>query len=228
MYGFVTLARVFAAVDNSFVTAWRNQHNPGMEHGPGPGEVHLALQKLLRNDIQVGALPVGEINEIQRLDIMITQHWLKTLAWQLQSSQGATIGGAAAAQQETAASETSDSTCIVEVSKSLLDIIHTADTSSLESHGIGVEQKVSDVANCLCDVIKAQESGPAVYVDFFSTADFLHSFMVFLADFRNHESHYLQPLLCKASSSLCSFVQPQQPLLLEDDQDPATWLEISS
>lgn len=55
-------------------------------------------------------------------------------------------------------------------------------------------------------------------LEFFSTQDFLHQFMVFLADFRRRESQYLQPLLQRASRSLSSFIEPRRPLLLEDER----------
>ena len=85
---------------------------------------------------------------------------------------------------------------------------------------------MSDVANCLCDVLETSDE-PEVIIEFFSTQDFLHQFMVFLADFRRRESQYLQPLLQRASRSLSSFVEPHRPLLLDDGPE-ADWMKAET
>lgn len=82
------------------------------------------------------------------------------------------------------------------------------------------EQKVSDVAHCLCDVLEPREDDDMA-LEFFSTQDFLHQFMVFLADFRRRESQYLQPLLQRASGCLSRCIQPSRPLL--DGKEGESW-----
>lgn len=53
--------------------------------------------------------------------------------------------------------------------------------------------------------------------EFFSAPDVLHNFMLFLSNFRNHESQYLQPLMMKASSILAARIQPASSLLGIED-----------
>ncbi|CAM1501426.1 Fc.00g105880.m01.CDS01 [Cosmosporella sp. VM-42] len=174
-YGFVTLAKVFASVDEAFIAAWRDQ--------PSSGTVEGVL---------------SEIEETQRLDILITHYWLRVLVCQLQIEYS---------PHSLPVSDGSDTRCVLDTSRSLLHLISTASSISLESHGIGMEQKVSDVASCLCDII-AGLTANEFSTDFFSAPDFLHNFMVFLARFRNHESQYLRPLAQKATTVLAARLQP--------------------
>ncbi|KAL2204387.1 hypothetical protein CC79DRAFT_1360260 [Sarocladium strictum] len=209
MYGFVTLARVFSSVDHSFITAWRNQQTPLLARVSG--DTRQVLSRLLREDVGVD---VVEMNETQRLDVLVTQQWLKTLAWRLKCSVD-TCSQMSLPEVGSGCQKTCrESSCIITASKNLLHIVNTASSPSLEAHGIGMEQKVSDVANCLCEVLETSDE-PEVALDFFSTQDFLHQFMVFLADFRRRESQYLQPLLERATRSLSCCVEPQRPLLLD-------------
>jgi hypothetical protein len=136
MYGFVTLARVFSTVDNAFITAWRSQNTPLLAHTPT--NANLALRKLLKEDAEVNALEAGEMNEAQRLDILVTQQWLKTIAWQLQCSMDSSNRAHALESACGSRANTRDSICVIEASKSLLDIVHSASASSLEVHGIGM------------------------------------------------------------------------------------------
>lgn len=143
MYGFVTLARVFATVDNAFITAWRSQNAPMLAYVPG--DASQTLSKLLREDVEVDALEAGEMDETQRLDILVTQQWLKTLAWQLQSSLDPSSRTKALELGQTSPAIARDSACVVEASKNLLDIVHTATSPALEAHGIGMVRPPNQV-----------------------------------------------------------------------------------
>jgi hypothetical protein len=132
MYGFVTLARVFSSVDHSFITAWRNQQTPLLARVSG--DTRQVLSRLLREDVGVD---VVEMNETQRLDVLVTQQWLKTLAWRLkcsvdECSQMVIEGG------DEGLKTCRESSCIITASKNLLHIVNTASSPSLEAHGIGM------------------------------------------------------------------------------------------
>lgn len=244
MYGFVTLARVFSSVDHSFITAWRNQQTPLLARVSS--DTRQVLTRLLKDDVGVD---VVEMNETQRLDVLVTQQWLKTLAWRLKCSVDSCSQMAVLNGGDGGLEACRESSCIITASKNLLHIVNTASTPSLEAHGIGMvrrhpgtlpsanptsccspetnetdqqEQKVSDVANCLCEVLETSTE-PEVALEFFSTQDFLHQFMVFLADFRRRESQYLQPLLERATRSLSCCVEPQRALLL-DEETEVDWM----
>lgn len=135
MYGFVTLARVFSLVDSAFIAAWRTQNAPSPLSA---GDARRALTKLLNEEVQIDAVAAGEMNETQRLDILITQQWLKTLAWQLQSNLESSQGAHQLQGIKAMVLPKRDSTSVVKASKSLLDVVFTANGPSLEAHGIGM------------------------------------------------------------------------------------------
>ncbi|KAJ0141006.1 Satratoxin biosynthesis SC1 cluster protein 4 [Fusarium oxysporum f. sp. albedinis] len=78
-----------------------------------------------------------------------------------------------------------------------------------------MEQKVSDVASCLCDILAGLNTDQ-LSTDF-SAPDVLNNFMVFLAGFRNHESQCLRPLVQKATTVLAARLHPSSfPTAAED------------
>ncbi|KAL7940445.1 fungal-specific transcription factor domain-containing protein [Trichoderma barbatum] len=193
-YGFVTLAKVFAAVDEPFMTAWKDQSPSGTVGAPKQASQSIA--RFLRHSEVEGVL--CEVEETQRLDILITHYWLRLLHCQLQIEHS---------PESISIYDASNAHCILDISWSVLQIISTASTACLESHGIGMEQKVSDVATCLCDIL-AGLSADEFSTHFCLAPDLLHSFMVFLAGFRNHESQYLGPLAQKATTVLAARLHP--------------------
>lgn len=124
-YGFVTLAKVFAAVDEPFIAAWREQPPSGTASTSEKASQSIA--RFLRHSDVEGVL--SEIEETQRLDIVVTHYWLRVLVCQLQ------IGNS---PQSVSISEESNTRCVLDTSRSLLQLISTASSVSLESHGIGM------------------------------------------------------------------------------------------
>ncbi|KAG4268134.1 hypothetical protein FPRO04_12633 [Fusarium proliferatum] len=220
-YGFVTLARVFAAVDGSLITAWKDQQPSGtvISQNLNPS----IASYLRRNDVE-GV--TSDIEETQRLDILITHFWLRVLVCQLQIRH---------TPQAISTAQRSTINCVLDTSRNLLQIILSATPQCLESHGIGMEQKVSDVASCLCDILAGLDTDqPSTE---FSAPDVLNNFMVFLAGFRNHESQYLQPLIQKTTTVLGARIHPSSfPMAAEDrtndqeilcyEEDRSTWTQV--
>lgn len=69
------------------------------------------------------------------------------------------------------------------------------------------EQKISDIGNCLCDILSTMEPHQLVgAVD--SITNLLHGFMCLLANFRNRESGYLAPLADRATALLVKKTSP--------------------
>lgn len=124
-YGFVTLARVFSAVDGPLMTAWREQPPTGT--GPIPQKVSQSIVRYMRrNDVE--GIP-SDIEETQRVDILVTHHWLRVLVCQLQ------IGHT---PQTVSTAERSTTHYVLDASRNLLQIILSATPQCLESHGIGM------------------------------------------------------------------------------------------
>ncbi|KAF5643577.1 amylase cluster transcriptional regulator [Fusarium sp. NRRL 25303] len=215
-YGFVTLARVFAAVDGSLITAWKDQQPSGTVTSQN---LNPSIARYLRRNDVEGV--TSDIEETQRLDILITHFWLRVLVCQLQI--GHTPQAISAAQRHTI-------NYVLDTSRNLLQIILSATPQCLESHGIGMEQKVSDVASCLCDILAGLNTDQ-LSTDY-SAPDVLNNFMVFLAGFRNHESRYLRPLIQKTTTVLAARLHPSSfPMAAEDrmdDQEIPCYEEIES
>lgn len=125
-YGFVTLAKVFAAVDGPLITAWKDQPPPGTADTSQKVNQSIA-RYLCRNDVE--GVPSSEMEETQRLDILVTQYWLRVLVCQLQMGR---------TPQPTATCQRSTTPYVLNTSRSLLHIISSANPQCLESHGIGM------------------------------------------------------------------------------------------
>lgn len=122
----MTLAKVFAAVDGPLITAWKDQPPPGTT-GTSQKVNQSIARYLCRNNVE--GVPSSEMEETQRLDILVTQYWLRVLVCQLQ------IGRTA---QPIATCQRSTTPYVLDTSRSLLHIISSADPQCLESHGIGM------------------------------------------------------------------------------------------
>lgn len=131
VYGFVVLVNVFKTIDEEFVTTWKALPSSVVTS-------HLAVQK--SNDqnegqsVEVfgnsGPLQSQELDETQRIDIMVTQHWICTLMWQMHVNQDA-------ANLQTFRVR-STTRYPFDVSHDLLALVSAADRQSLECHGIGM------------------------------------------------------------------------------------------
>ncbi|KAJ6437742.1 amylase cluster transcriptional regulator AmyR [Purpureocillium lavendulum] len=211
IYGFVALTKVFKTIDNDFIAAWSVLRSAKETHDPGN-----AMKKILEQEDLMGCLSMSEIDETQRLDVLITQQWLRVLVCKMQIRRATATAGAHApesGQRISAGHGKFGQKYVLETCSSLLEIISKANQMSLEAHGIGMEQKISDAANCLCDTLSAYKSASSESVSVYGAPDMLHNFLLFLSRFRNHESQYLGPLAHKANLVLTPrFRSPDLPL----------------
>lgn len=140
VYGFVVLVNVFRTVDDEFVTTWKalppssttaclDLHKGSDDHGTQPAEV-------LGNP---GFLQSQELNETQRIDILVTQQWLRILMWQMHVNQKMVNHHAFRNWAPAGPGRARPATTYpFDVSHDLLGLISTADRQSLECHGIGI------------------------------------------------------------------------------------------
>jgi hypothetical protein len=140
--GFLSLARLFVAVEGTLVGSAAN----------GPNSAHLGsetfaqLQRQLRRSPQIPA----NSNEVQRTDICVTQHWMRMLVWQ------------AAMKQITMTTGSTDDplslTCLAHVARDSLGFLSSVSLESVIAHGPGMEAKIFEIANTLLDVINCVPS----------------------------------------------------------------------
>ena len=134
--GFLHLVNLYRCLDDTFVGLWnktRSDCTPmwlsQLQH-----QINSALPQYLTN-----------VKESQAADLRISQHWLRTMVWQL-SISGSFL------------SSSSPDPCMrftypIEIAKDLVHVVSTFSQQALEVHGIGLIEKLFDIACTLVDVM---------------------------------------------------------------------------
>lgn len=118
--GFIHMIKLFRTIDGTFVGLWNDFH------ARCPSEWLVRLQHHLSN-----AFPTHfRSTEIQAVDLIVSQQWLRTLVWQISMRQGFL--------SSTAADSVMRFGFPIEVSRELLTAIHRFSRQAMEFHGIGL------------------------------------------------------------------------------------------
>lgn len=133
LFGFVTLAKVFSKINEEFMAAW--VHPMVLDCGNdliiAEGE---STPKPFDLSWTTGTISPPELNETQRLDIAVTQQWLRVLTCQLNIRRS----------PRRASDSSGGTTCdlhsqyVIESAKDMLHTIMSAGRGFLEAHGIGM------------------------------------------------------------------------------------------
>ncbi|CZT18852.1 uncharacterized protein RCC_04697 [Ramularia collo-cygni] len=212
--GFVNLANLFSAVDDSFVSAWRGTRRASLCDEAWLAQTHKQL------DATAHTTGMGELTEIQTLDIGVTREWLHVLAWQMGVSTGLIWGQGEGGMRLDYP---------VELARKVVEMTSNASPLSLDSHGIGMEQKLSDIAGCLADVLKCTAGDCSA--TFLEGKQHLNTLLHRLSSMRGKESRYLKPLMAKMEGlmgyEINNVTLPLPEIRLEgvqgDGHLPATW-----
>lgn len=124
--GFVNLANLFSAVDDSFVSAWRGSRRQSL-----CSEAWLANTQ---KQLDAAALALDDISETQHLDISVTREWLHVLAWQMGVSNGLIWGQGEGGMRLDYP---------IELARKVVQITSGANALALDSHGIGMVRIVA-------------------------------------------------------------------------------------
>lgn len=135
--GFVNLIHLFSAIDDNFVHIWRGVHRRFI----CPASWLTGVQRSL----DTVALALEDITETQHLDISVSREWLHALAWQIGVGNGLVWEKGEGGMRLDYP---------VELARRVVRITEGATAIALDSHGIGMEQKLSDIAGCLADVLR--------------------------------------------------------------------------
>jgi hypothetical protein len=119
--GFVNLANLFSAVDDSFVSAWRGSRRQSL--------CNEAWLMKTQRELDATARGMGELSETQHLDISVTREWLHVLAWQMGVSNGLIWGQGEGGMRLDYP---------IELAKKVVEITASATSEALDSHGIGM------------------------------------------------------------------------------------------
>lgn len=123
LYGFVALANLFHAIDNTFMAFWSCADKDKRACSG-------SWLKNLQYNVDISTLLVSESMETQRLDISVSRLWLHVLLWQM----GVTCGLVAL----DASDQCMNLSYPIKLAKELVTITSKADQNCLNSHGIGM------------------------------------------------------------------------------------------
>ncbi|KAI9711179.1 MAG: hypothetical protein M1820_002166 [Bogoriella megaspora] len=223
--GFVSLVTLFSTVTDDFLNVWLGARRVSICSSDWLTETQRTI------DATALAAAQGNISETQQIDINISRQWLHVLAWQMGVSNGLVWRP----QDPELSLEYP-----VNLAKDVVSIIRSARRDAVDSHGIGMEQKLTDIAGCLTDVLKCTAVDPSD--TFFRGQDYLSTIMQQLSRIRGKESRYLRPLISKTDGLLGYSLIPGpsaqsnvvgQPLRIdkirdEDIPDPANYYGITA
>jgi hypothetical protein len=182
--GFISLIKLFCCIDDEFMGLWNKSKTEC-------STAWLAqLQQQLRN-----VLPADlKTTESQAADIRITLHWLRIMVWQLSITNGYL-------------SSTSPDTSMtfkypIEVARDLIQDIKKLSQGSMEVHGIGLIEKLFDVACTLADVISCVPLERNSTQSHETPSDYLNYFISLISHLHGGSSRYLPLLMAKVSENL--------------------------
>jgi len=186
--GFLHLVNLFRPFDEGFVALWNKTRTDC-----SPAYL-AALQKQLSD-----ALPAYlNSTENQTADLRTSQQWLRTMVWQLSMQNGYL------------SSNCDDPSMTfqypVDISRDLVSMTSQFSQQSMEVHGIGLIEKLFDVACSLTDVLSLLPPNPDPFQ--LGPQDYLHDFMTLLSVLRNGDNRFLPLLLAKVNDVLPRLVNP--------------------
>ncbi|KAK4990291.1 hypothetical protein LTR50_002616 [Elasticomyces elasticus] len=199
--GFVNLVTLFSAIDDNFVNIWRGTRRRSLCSEPWLANTQRALDTT--------AFAIDNVTETQQLDINVSREWLHVLAWQMGVSNGLIRG-----KRRDSGGTYLGLEYPVELARRVVCITSGANSAALDSHGIGMEQKLSDIAGCLTDVLRCAEGDTSN--TFIQGRYYLRTLLRQLSRMRGRESRYLKPLMSKADNLIGYELPPMlSPALTE-------------
>jgi len=182
--GFMRLVRSYHLLDNSFVDSWNET-----SAAPSSALTYTALQNQL-NLPQTSDLP---LTTIQKADILVTQQWLRLIVWQSSMRLGLLSSNSPHASMTFSYPLT--------IAHSLLSIISSLPSTSIEVHGMGIFEKIFEVGNTMLDVMQA--CGPSLPHSLgksgISPQAPFEIFVKTLSQTENSQSQFANALMRKAS-----------------------------
>ncbi|KAG9229796.1 hypothetical protein BJ875DRAFT_473974 [Amylocarpus encephaloides] len=182
------LVQSYHCLDSSFVDSWNEASD-----APASINTYTALQRQL-------SLPYPShlaLTDIQKADILVTQHWLRLIVWQSSTRQGPLSSNAE--------EESMTFTYPLKIAHSLLDVISRLPMKSIEVHGVGIFEKIFEIGHTMFDVMQA--FGATIPRESWGVArDSFEMFVKTLSQTPNSQKQYANLLLAKAAE------KPEIPL----------------
>ncbi len=186
--GFLHMINLFRPFDDTFIGLWNKARYDC-------STAWLAqLQKQLSD-----ALP-SKLNSTptQAADIVTSQQWLRTMVWQLSITNGYL--------SSTSADSSMTFKYPIEIAKDLMADVSTLPQHALEVHGIGLIEKLFDVACTVTDVIACVPLDSNIFE--IGPSEYLSQFLSLISNLRGGGSRFLPLLRAKISENLPSMATP--------------------
>ncbi|KEF50921.1 uncharacterized protein A1O9_13030 [Exophiala aquamarina CBS 119918] len=192
--GTIYLISLFRCIDDEFMALWNKVKT----------ECSTTWLSQLQQQLTDALPPVLATTESQIADVRITLHWLRIMVWQLSITNGCL-------------SSSSSNTSMtfkypIEVARDLLQDITGLSLHAMEVHGVGLIEKLFDVACTLTDVIACVPLESASAPNYQTPTDYLNQFLTLISQLRGGASRYLPLLLAKVSEHLPSMAPPLNPI----------------
>ncbi|RKF78947.1 putative sucrose utilization protein SUC1 [Golovinomyces cichoracearum] len=141
--GFMHLINTYHLLDFAFVDTW----NESLQ-----AQTSIATYTALQARLNV-AHPISmALTCIQKADILVTQQWLRLIVWQSSMRQGLLSSASA--------DESMTFSYPFVIAHSLLAAIAPLPITAVDVHGMGIFEKIFEIANTMLDVIQA--CGPSI------------------------------------------------------------------
>ncbi|KAF2867219.1 hypothetical protein BDV95DRAFT_631340 [Massariosphaeria phaeospora] len=187
--GLSLLINMFRPVDDIFVGLWNKVHTQA-----NPGRIAQLQARL--SEVLPGYL---ECTEPQAVELRVTQQWLRMMVWQLCVSQGLV--------SSVAADPAMTFKYPLEISRDMLAMMQQFPQQAIEVHGVGLIEKLFDIACCLIDVVACIPFSPNSLA--LGPREHVSHFLTLFSALRGGQTRYLQLLLAKVSDVLPSFPLPR-------------------
>ncbi|EXJ64689.1 hypothetical protein A1O7_01027 [Cladophialophora yegresii CBS 114405] len=139
--GFAALVNLFSVLDEKFVRLWSSTSLDSESSGFEPYENIAAIQHSL-NEMSFENF---HMTDIQKADVLITHQWLRLIFWQASMRQGLI--------SYSAPDPIFSSTYPITIAKSLHAMIADISHSAILVHGLGIFEKLFEVAYTLMDAL---------------------------------------------------------------------------
>lgn len=177
------LVNSYHLLDSNFVDSWNET-----AVSPVSTLTYTTLQNQL-NRPHSSTLP---LTTIQKADILITQQWLRLVIWQSSMRQGLLSSNAA--------DESMTFSYPMKIAHSLLAVISSLPTTSIEVHGMGIFEKIFEIGNTMLDVMQACGQSVVLPVENYGVSqDPFSIFIKTLSQTPNSQKQYASLLLAKAA-----------------------------
>ncbi|KAJ8117998.1 hypothetical protein OPT61_g931 [Boeremia exigua] len=187
--GLELMINLYKTIDDTFVNLWNRVHS----------HVNPTWAAQLQTQLSEAVPAYLECTEAQAVEIRVTQQWLRAMVWQLCVCQGLV----SSVSQDTSMTFKFP----IQISRDLLTMTHQFSQPAMEVHGVGLIEKLFDIACCLTDVVACTSFSPDAFA--LGPRDYVSRFLTLIQTLRGGQTRYLPLLLAKLQEVLPNLPLPR-------------------